>query len=298
MNRRLMMNLKKATLCFLIATCSAGVILPVPQMRAATVSEVSGNKIVIGDTTITLGELIFVKGIDETAISVVIDRQGGFPKGAEAIELEGKGSVTIEGKKLDFTLGGTTLDKVSETQAKGRFCIFLEEWNKEVDKLFKLDKLKGQKMDISISDIEYQAPVTKVSNQFIKLLKNVQVATDVVPAKRGYGKELGGFLPVKNLNVPVLDTDDSPLIDNIGFVGDRLQITMNQEQHKLCMIGFKDSTGKKAESDPMTCSDNGQLVATFKIKNMDELAKYTPICEDLSTIATDKGQAKLSYIGK
>ena len=61
-----------------------------------------------------------------------------------------------------------------------------------------------------------------------------------------------------------------------------LQVTMKEEEGKeWSLISFKNkTTGKPLEWTPMTSSDDGRLVARFKIKDMAELANYTPFCKD------------------
>lgn len=298
MSKRLMMNCKKVALYLLVGAGSLGGITPITSpLHAAVVSEkaAANEKVTIGDTTITFGKLKNMQDMGEVAIEVVVERKGGFPKNAEVIYPQGKGSVTIDGKLFKFSLTGSEMEKLSDTKAKGRFILLLEDWEQGVEKTFNYNKLKGKKIDIEINDIDYEGAVTPISEEFVELLKDVPVVTDVIKPK--YNTEIGGFLPVKNLNVPIVDIDNISLVDNIGFVNGMLQVTMKMEKDKdWCLIGFKNkTTGKELEWTPMTGSDDGRIVATFKIKDMAQLANYTPICKNLSIVATEKGNGKVSY---
>ena len=298
MSKRLMMSCKKVALYLLVGTGSLGMVTSVTSpLHAAVVSEkiAANEKVTIGDTTITFGNLKKLADIGEVAVEIVVERKGGFPKNAEVVYPQGKGSVTIDGKLFKFSLSGSEMEKVSETKAKGRFVLLLEDWEQGVEKTFNYNKLKGKKIDIEINDIVYEGAVTPISKEFVELLKNVPVVTDVIKPKRN--KEIEGFLPVKDLNVPIVDIENRALVDNIGFVNGRLQVTMKREEDKeWCSIGFKNkTTGKELEWTPMTGSDDGRIVATFKIKDMAELANYTPFCKDLSAVATEKGNGKVSY---
>lgn len=298
MSKRLMMNCKKVALYLLVGAGSLGVITPITSpLHAAVVSEktATNEKVTIGDTTITFGKLKNMQDMGEVAVEIVVERKGGFPKNSEVVYPQGKGSVTIDGKLFKFSLTGSEMEKVSDTKAKGRFILLLDDWERGVEKTFNYNKLKGKKIDIEINDIVYEGAVTPISEKFVELLKDVPVVTDVIKPK--YNPEIEGFLPVKDLNVPIVDIENRSLVDNIGFVNGTLQVTMKREEGKeWCLIGFKNkTTGKELEWTPMTGSDDGRIVATFKIKDMAELTKYTPFCKDLSTVATEKGNGKVSY---
>lgn len=270
-----------------------------------TISQVNTKeqKVTIGDTTITFGNLYIEPEIGETAIKVTIDRKNGFPKNADIVVPNGKGSVTIGGKKYDFTLSGMALQKVSNTRASGRFILGLQNWNEESEKVFKCDKIKGNKLNLSISDLEYQGAITPVSNDFIELLKNVPVVTDVVKIPDVVEKDLkigGGVLPPKGLNISMVNDESQPLVDNIGFVAGKLQISLKKGKG-ICSVGFiNKSTGKKVED---TSSFGISMVGEYKfrvynIKDMKELANYTPIWEERTTIETDKGEVQITFIAK
>lgn len=298
MSKRLMMSCKKVALYLLVGTGSLGMVTSVTSpLHAAVVSEkvAANEKITIGDTTVTFGKLKNLADIGEVAVEVVVERKGGFPKNAEVVYPQGKGAVTIDGKQFKFSLGGSEMEKVSDTKAKGRFVLFLEDWEQGIEKTFNYTKLKGKKIDIEINDIVYEGAVTPISEKFVELLKDVPVVTDVIKSERN--KKVMTFLPVKDLNVPIVDIENRLLVDNIGFVNGMLQVTMKEEEGKeWSLISFKNkTTGKELEWTPMTSSDDGRLVARFKIKDMAELANYTPFCKDLSAVATEKGTGKVSY---
>lgn len=296
MSKRLMMNCKKIALYLLVGAGALGTITPITSpLHAAVVSEKAAinEKVTIGDTTITFGKLKNMQDTREIAIEVVVERKGGFPKNAEVVYPQGKGTVTIDGKLFKFSLTGSEMEKLSDTKAKGRFILLLDNWKQGVEKTFNYNKLKGKKIDIEINDIVYKGAVAQISEEFVELLKNVPVVTDVIKSERN--KEIEGFLPVKDLNVPIVDIENKSLVDNIGFVNGTLQVTMKRDK-ECCLIGFKNkTTGKELEWTPMTSSDDGRIVAIFKIKDMAELTKYTPFCKDLSTVATEKGNGKVSY---
>ena len=297
MSKRLMMNCKKVALYLLLGAGSLGVITPITSpLHAAVVSEkaATNEKVTIGDTTITFGKLKNMQDMGEVAIEIVVERKGGFPNNYEVIYPQGKGSVTIDGKPFKFSLTGSEMEKVSDTKAKGRFILLLDDWERGVEKTFNYNKLKGKKIDIEINDIAYEGAVTPISEKFVELLKDVPVVTDVIKSQRN---PEAAFLPVKDLNVPIVDIENRILVDNIGFVNGMLQVTMKEEENKeWSLISFKNkTTGKPLEWTPMTSSDDGRLVARFKIKDMEELTQYTPFCKDLSTVATEKGNGKVSY---
>lgn len=56
----------------------------------------------------------------------------------------------------------------------------LQDWNKESEKVFQCDKIKGNNLNLSISDLKYEGYVTPVTNDFIELLKNVPVVTELL----------------------------------------------------------------------------------------------------------------------
>lgn len=214
----------------------------------------------------------------------------------------GKGSVTIGGKKYDFCLSGTELQKVSNTRVNGRFILGLQNWNKESEKVFKCDKIKGNNLNLAISDLEYKGAITPVSNDFIELLKKVPVVTDVVKIPDSMEKDLkigGGVLPPKGLNISMVNDENEPLVDNIGFVTGKLQISLKGKE--LCSVGFVNkTTGKKVEGTPsFGMREYGEYkFRAYNIKDMKELANYTPIWEELTTIETDKGEVQITFIAK
>lgn len=297
MSTHLKKNYKKAIFSLLVAGCSVGAITPLSYLNAATVNDtVTADKasIQVNDTTITFNGMKDIKNGKNTSLAfdVTIDKTSGIPEKATQIDLEGKGTVTVNNKRYQLNFSNANLNKISNTQATATITTWVipAEDNLQSSVSLNAAQVKGKSIEFQIEGVQYLNKITTLSEEFKAQLKNVSKVEGVSPKEAGVGymKGTGKFIPAKGLNIPILEGDNSILLDNIGFVNGKLALRTKRENGSSYILEFSNSKGKHlVETGYSTDTKNVTIDTWDAIKDMATLRTCTLKIDADVVVATD-----------